>query len=259
MSKLRVAALAAALLLAGGIEGRAQAQPGQSWDPSRVQVTRQDLERLLAEYEQAASSEANSPAYRDQSRAEAERIRQRLKDGDVQAGDQIAVFVEGQAALSDTFTVRAGSLLFLPQIGDVPLSGLLRSEVEDRLREHLARYIRNPVVRARPLVRVAVEGQVGKPGYYVIPADAPVTDVVMTAGGPAPNTSMSRLRIERNGVPLWQGQALQEAIAQGRTIDAMGIHPGDRFYLPGRRADVGSTLLKVIPVAASVIFAVTRL
>ena len=129
--------LAAAALLAGAVPAAAQLQGG--WDPGRVQLTRADLQKLLADYEAAAASPAHSGRYRAQARAEANAIRARLRDGDVQPGDQIALVVEGQQALSDTFSVRAGGVLFLPQIGDVSVAGLLRSEVESRLHDQLAR------------------------------------------------------------------------------------------------------------------------
>ncbi|HEX8242680.1 MAG TPA: polysaccharide biosynthesis/export family protein, partial [Longimicrobium sp.] len=138
----------AAVLLAGAVPAAAQQQG--AWDSGRVQLTRADLQKLLADYEQAAASPAHSGRYRAQARAEAEAIRARLREGDVQAGDQIALIVEGQQALTDTFTVRAPGVIFLPQIGDVSVAGLLRSEIEGRLREQIARYVRDPVVRARP-------------------------------------------------------------------------------------------------------------
>ena len=249
----------AAALLAGTAGARAQAAAQPGWDPGRVQLNRADLQALLATYEQAATSPAHSDRYRAQARARAEAIRTRLQEGDVQPGDQVALLVEGQEALTDTFTVREGSVIFLPQIGDVPVRGLLRSELEGRLREHLSKYLRDPVVRARSLVRVAVEGEVGRPGWYVVPADALVTDVLMLAGGPQSNTSTARLRIERQGVPVWQGPILAEALAQGRTLDAMGIHPGDRFYLPGKPANAAGTVMRGLPVVLSLVLAASRL
>ncbi|HSU13069.1 polysaccharide biosynthesis/export family protein [Longimicrobium sp.] len=251
--------LLAAALLTGAAGARAQAAAQPGWDPGRVQLNRNDLQALLASYEQAATSPAHSDRYRAQARARAESIRARLQEGDVQPGDEVVLLVEGQAALTDTFTVREGTVLFLPQIGDVPLHGLLRSEVEGRLREHLSRYLRNPVVRARPLVRVSVEGEVRNPGWYVVPADALVSDVLMLAGGPQGNTSTARLRIERGGTPVWSGPILSEALAQGRTLDAMGIHPGDRFYLPAKPTSPVGAAVRSIPVLLSLVFAASQL
>jgi hypothetical protein len=60
-------------------------------------------------------------------------------------------------------------------------------------------------------------------------------------------------------MPVWQGPILAEALAQGRTLDAMGIHPGDRFYLPAKPGNAAGAIMRSLPVALSLAFAVTRL
>lgn len=248
-----------ALLLAAAAILPAAAQPAPAWNPgSRVQLTRADLEGMLAEYDRAAASRTGSAAFRARTAAEAEAVRARLRDGDLQVGDQVAVFVESQPAMSDTFVVRAGRVLFLPAVGDVPVGGLLRSEVEARVQEYVARVVRDPVVRAQPLVRLVVEGEVGAPGYYLVPADVPVSDVLMTAGGVTTRAALARVRIERGGTPVWQGQPLQEAVARGRTVDAMNLHPGDRLFVPGPQRTAGS-VLRAVPVGVTVLYGIMRL
>lgn len=232
MKLLRVLALVS-LCLAAAAPSRAQDRPGL--DPRRVQVTRSDLEGLLAEYEQLLASRTHSGQFKDRIRVEVEGIRARLRDGDVQVGDQVAVFVEGNQELSDTFTVRTGRVLYLPTIGDVPVGGLLRSEMEARIAGHLARFIVEPVVRVQPLLRVAVGGQVGSPGFYTVPAESPVTDVLMRAGGPGTGADLRKIYVERRGTRLMEGEPMQQAIAEGRTLDQMNFHPGDQIHVPQAR------------------------
>jgi protein involved in polysaccharide export with SLBB domain len=232
MKPFRVLALIS-LCLAAALPARAQ--DTLSWDPKRVQVTREDLGGLLAQYERLLASPSHSSQFKDRIRGEAEAIRARLRDGDVQVGDQVALFVEGSQELSDTFIVRAGPVLFIPSIGDVPVGGLLRSELEGKVAEHLARYIVNPVVRVQPLIRVAVAGEVGAPGYYTVPSESLVSDVLMRAGGPTGTADLRRLYIDRRGAKLMEGEALQQAIVEGRTLDQMNLHPGDQINLPPAR------------------------
>lgn len=223
------------LFLFLSVAAPATAQDSVSWDPRRVQVTRDDLQRLLTQHEQLLASRTHSAQFKDRVRREAEAIRTRLRDGDVQVGDQVALFVEGSEELSDTFTVRAGRVLFLPSIGDVPVGGLLRSEMERRLTEHLGRYIVNPVVRVQPLIRVAVGGQVGAPGFYTVPSEFLISDVLMAAGGPSATADLRRIYVERRGTRLMEGELLQQAITEGRTLDQMNFHPGDQVHVPGAR------------------------
>lgn len=229
MKQIRLLALVV-LLLAAGAPLRAQVQA--ALDPNRARITRQHLEGQLAQYEQILSSGSHSRQYKERIRAEAELIRTRLREGDIQVGDQVALYVEGNQALTDTFTVSLGHVLFLPTIGDIQVGGLLRSELEGRLSQQLARYIINPVVRVQPLIRVAVAGEVGSPGFYTVPAETLVSDMLMKAGGPTPNANLRKLWVERRGNRVWEGEIMQAAIAEGRTLDQMSLHPGDQIYVP---------------------------
>src|SRR6266480_2699383 len=72
-----------------------------------------------------------------------------------QVGDRILLHVEGDSALSDTFTVVAGPALRLPIIGEIALAGVRRTDLEAHLTRELGRYIKDPVVQARALIRVS--------------------------------------------------------------------------------------------------------
>jgi hypothetical protein len=88
-----------------------------------------------------------------------------------QVGDRILLSVEGDSALTDTFTVVAGPVLRLPQIGDISLASVPRSGIEPYLTRELGRYINDPVVSARALIRISVMGEVARPGFYAVPID----------------------------------------------------------------------------------------
>jgi len=152
-----------------------------------------------------------------------------------QVGDRILLRVEGDSALSDTFTVVAGPALRLPLIGEIPLAGVPRADVEAHLTRELGRYIKDPVVQARALVRVSVVGQVTRPGFYAVPTDLVLADALMLAGGATQEARVDRLRILRGNSALWSGTQLQTAIAQGATLDQLGIRAGDRIQVPGQR------------------------
>ena len=126
--------------------------------------------------------------------------------------------------------------LTLPVIGTVALRGILRAELQEQLTRAVGRVIRDPVIHAQPLLRFSVQGGVARPGYYSLPADAVLSDALMAAGGPAREARVAKLRIERDGEPLWEGDPLQRAIAAGRTLDDMNLRAGDQFVVPERRA-----------------------
>jgi len=151
-----------------------------------------------------------------------------------QVGDRILLHVEGDSALSDTFTVVAGPALRLPLIGEIALAGVRRTDLEAHLSRELGRYIKDPVVQARALIRVSVVGEVIRPGFYAVPVDLVLPDALMLAGGATQSARVDRLRILRGNASLWSGTDLQAAIARGATLDELGIRAGDRIQVPPR-------------------------
>ena len=121
-------------------------------DPGRSERTRADLEAQLARFEEFLRSPAYSESLKRSVRANAELIRARLENGDFRLGDRVVLTVQGEANLQgDTISVQAGPVIQLPLFGDVPLRGVLRSEVQEHITEHLRSFIREPVVRAQGL------------------------------------------------------------------------------------------------------------
>ena len=234
-----------------------------------LQATRVALQGVAQRLEQAGPA-PDSSVY-------AAAIHARLTDGDFQQGDRILLTVEGEPQLpdrpvavqqprtierqlSDTFTVGAGRELVLPVLGSISLHGVLRAELQPYLTQEIARFVKDPVVHAKALIRVSVAGAVAKPGFYFVPTDAALSDALTAAGGPTQDAKLDKVRIERAGKRILQGDELRLAFTEGRTVDAMNLRAGDRFVVPGVPGhaydDVRfwATLLS-IPVA---IYALTR-
>ena len=152
-----------------------------------------------------------------------------------QVGDRILLHVEGDSALSDTFTVLTGPALRLPGVGEISLAGVPRADLEAHLTRELGRFIKDPVVQARALIRVSVIGEVTRPGYYAVPIDLVLADALMVAGGATKDARIDQMRVVRGESSLWSGNQLQTEIARGATLDQLGIRAGDRIQVPGRR------------------------
>src|SRR5687768_7730988 len=86
-------------------------------DPGRSVRTRADLERLLAEYDAALASPAYSEGVKRSVRADADRIRGRLRDGDFRVGDRIYVSVQGEPNYPDTLVVEPGPMIAFENFG----------------------------------------------------------------------------------------------------------------------------------------------
>ena len=201
--------------------------------------------------ESRAQLEAEARTAEQQNRtSEAWLLRTRLQRGDFQEGDRIVVNLLGSVQGSDTISVRVGKLLPLPRMGEVPLEGVLRSELENRISTHLAKFLRDSSVRAVPLVRLAVLGQVQRPGFYYTSADVLLSDMLMKAGGPGPAADLSKVSIRRAGETIWNAQDTRTAMSDGLSIERLHLRAGDEIYVAEQKrtnwmgfAQIGITIL----------------
>ena len=178
----------------------------------------------------------------------AAQIKMRLTEGDFRRGDRIALMVQGESTLTDTFTVGSGAELILPPptTGSVSLKGVLRSELEPKLTEYVSRFRNNPIVRAQPLLRIAVQGEVARGGIYAVPADAQLADALMAAGGTTEYAKANKVTISRNGKAYWEGSAFDT------DLDALGLRDGDQILVGSSRPGRGTDNLRMAALLISI-------
>jgi protein involved in polysaccharide export with SLBB domain len=172
---------------------------------------------------------------------------------DFHVGDRIALTIEGPQIFSDTVVVRDGLILRLPNIGDIPMTGVKRSDVESYLTQQIGKYIRNPVIHATPLVRIAILGQVGRPGFYTMPSDVLLSDVVMRAGGPTGNADLNRTVVKRGAQEIISKEQVASALTSGMTLDQLHIAPGDEMVVGEKPSSAWGTFLTVLGVAVPIV------
>jgi protein involved in polysaccharide export with SLBB domain len=232
-----------ALLLLGLARG-AQSQTNPAMQPM---ATRAELTALATRLERGSGEE----------RTQAAALRTRLREGDFRPGDRLSLVIEGNVTLADTaVAVVSGPKITLPDIGDIPLAGVLRSELQDHMKTQLARYVRDARVRATPLVRVSVLGPVARPGFYFMPADIPISDAVMRAGGPAGSADLSRTVIRRGSDELYDKRNTQTAINEGLTLDQLSLRSGDEIVVGTQSNRNWQSIASVVSVVTSLIFAI---
>lgn len=228
-------------------------------DARSTEMTREELQAAINRLDEAAASPGYSAALRAQARREAEFIRNRLEQGDFRVGDQVVLRME-RGVGADTLTVQPGQVITLPDIGEVSLEGVLRSELETHLQTELGRFLQDPDVRAQALIRIAVLGHVGSQGFYAIPAEALVEDALMIAGGPAGGADLEALEIRRGDRVIWGGESLQQALIDGRTLDQMNLRAGDRIIVPEEKGGIlgGRGVLGLVTLASTVVLLAFR-
>jgi protein involved in polysaccharide export with SLBB domain len=190
---------------------------------------------------------------------EAAAIRQRLRDGDFQTGDRILLTVFSDAAHTDTLVVRDGRIIDLPGKVVLPLTGVLRSELKDRVTAEVLKYVKADQVDVTPLTRIAVLGEVARPGYFAIRSDVPITDAIMQAGGPTSSADIERSVVRRASREYRSADETRQAVAKGLTLDQFGLSAGDELVV-GRQRQVfnpaASAVLGTIASLSAIFFAV---
>jgi len=222
LSSLLVATLASAPFSARAQAAAAQRAPNP---------TRAELEATAAQLDSQASSSKLTKEEKQSRLAEAASIRQRLVEGDFSPCDRIVVTLQGDSARTDTLVVRAGRRLVFRALPEVSIDGVLRSELKDRLTQHVGRFLRNPQLIVTPLVRISVLGEVLRPGYYPISGDLLLSDAIMAAGGPNQTADLARTVVMRGGAKLMSDKDVRSAVQAGRTIDQLNLHEGDEIVV----------------------------
>jgi hypothetical protein len=201
----------------------------------RSLVTRAELTTTLDSIDRVLKSGGYSAAFRDSKRAEAEAIRQRLADGDLHVGDPLIITVVGNEALSKQYVVGPNRTVELLGSIEIPVKGVLRSELEAYLTNELRKVLRDdPNVRVTPSLRVQLSGAVAKVGFYNVPAGTPLTDVLMNpaAGGGVSNLAIfEKSKILRGDKTILDSKAFKQALATAKTLDELNLQAGDEINI----------------------------
>lgn len=223
-------------------------------------VTRAELEQLHSRLVTAAARTADWEMAQ-RMLGNAQFIHARLTYGDFTEGEHFFLSISGPISLADTIAVRQGQIAEIPNVGEITLAGVLRSELQQHLEQEIGRYLKNAQVRSSALMRLAVLGSIAKPGYYQFPADIALSDAVMRAGGPSSVADMRRSTIARDTLLLFGGRDVANAASDGFTLDQLGLHSGDILTLGEKKTtswlSIAQTMTYVLSIGFG-IYGITR-
>lgn len=220
-------------------------------------ATRAELTALISTLESRLASAKGTD--RNRTLAELAAVKERLVEGDFRVGNQFVVTVTSPALTgSDTVSVRDSLLVSIAKLADVSLRGVLRSELNDKLSSHVARYLRDAQVRANVLTRISIIGAVNRPGIYSPSPDRPIGELMMLAGGPTSEAKIGELEISRSGRKLLSLKDSKKALQEGRTLDQLDVQSGDEVRIPAKRRINWSAILQAVGIAVTLLFAVIQ-
>jgi polysaccharide export outer membrane protein len=175
-----------------------------------------------------------------------------MRDDAVRPGDRIALRIWNEPLMSDTFRIAETGVVTLPKLGPVPAAGQNAEELQHTLREAYSAFLRNPAVEVTVLRRIGVQGEVLKPGLYLVDLTMTVSDVIATAGGITQQGNPQKVFLVRDGQRSRVGG---DALAR---FTAAELRSGDHVLI-GRRSWFELNSLAIVGTAAVLVSVVVPL
>jgi len=151
-------------------------------------------------------------------------------DYTVGPGDEVLLRVWGSIDVDYRATVDRNGLLNLPKVGSFNVAGVKASDLEKNLRGQIGRLFTNfdlsvSLGQLRGL-KLFVVGPAQRPGVYTLASQATLLSAVVMAGGPAPNGSMRKVLLRRDGRVISELD-IYEFLVQGDKSKDVQLAAGD--------------------------------
>ena len=247
---LRKASAFVALLLLSAL-GSAHAQDTSTG----FQAKRVDLQNRVGALETELANPKLNSSRKKAAQAELAVVRNRLEKGDFKTGDLLVITVNVEdKAVVDTATVRDNGMISISRVQDMSVTGLLRSEVLDKVKAQVSTYYRLPEVRVNFSTRLLVSGAVLRPGPVSVSPDRPLSEIITLAGA-APDAKLDQLEVKRAGRTIISAKASKRMLIEGRTIEQVGIQNGDEVVVPKKRHWNWQLITQTLLLVSSLMFA----
>lgn len=147
----------------------------------------------------------------------------------IRPGDVVKIQVWGHEELSGEFPVDENYNLLFPLVGSINVRNVTVSQLRERLNAELSQLFQRPFFTLTPLFRVAVLGEVYKPGLYSVDPTLTVFDLLALAGGPTRQANEKRLQLIRGGTSV--RVSLEPAAIARSTLRELGVRSGDQLVM----------------------------
>ncbi|MBI2538094.1 MAG: SLBB domain-containing protein [Gemmatimonadetes bacterium] len=144
-------------------------------------------------------------------------------------GDALRVQVQDEPSWSGDFEIGEDGTVLLHPLGLVQVAGRPFAEVKEDLLRAYQRELVNTAVTITPLVRIAVLGEVQRPGLLPVDPTLSLADVVAAAGGITPLGDRNKIRLVRDG------RALSARLDPESDTRSLSLRSGDELFV-GRRS-----------------------
>ncbi|MGH9845568.1 MAG: polysaccharide biosynthesis/export family protein [Blastocatellia bacterium] len=165
-------------------------------------------------------------------------------------GDVIAVRIQGHLEYSrEAIKVSPVGAIYLELLGDVAVAGMTIQQSRDYLTKELSEYLRDPKVTVSLVealsAKIAILGDVLKPGIVIMTRPMNLMDAIIEAGGFTPTGSKSNVELIRDPTSGSKSKRIdvKRILASKATAaDNVQLQPGDIVYVHGNMLKKISTV-----------------
>ncbi|WP_242538462.1 polysaccharide biosynthesis/export family protein [Trinickia acidisoli] len=150
-------------------------------------------------------------------------------------GDEIVLSLWGGVDGQLRLTVDRDGQIAIPKIGTVTVAGVKAAALNSVLKGAVGRvythFGANATLDRLHSVQVYVVGRARHPGAYTVSGLSTLVNALFESGGPAPNGSMRRIELRRDGA-LVTTLDLYDFITQGKAAGDVHLEQGDVIVIP---------------------------
>jgi polysaccharide biosynthesis/export protein len=151
------------------------------------------------------------------------------------AGDQLIIKLLGTENIQLSPTISRDGSIFINQIGDIVLSGLLFDDAVKLIKQQIESTLIGVQVFITmgriKTINVFISGEVAKPGMYALSALTSVTQSLYQAGGITGIGSLRNIQVLRNGELINKFDAY-DLLIYGNSSNDIRLRSGDVLFVP---------------------------
>jgi protein involved in polysaccharide export with SLBB domain len=156
-------------------------------------------------------------------------------------GDQLVVRIWGQINFNAQLTVDRSGSVYLPQVGEIHVSGLPYAQVRQHIHDAVSRIYKsfdlNVEMGQLRSIQVFVVGQARRPGTYTLSSLSTLVTALFATGGPSVQGSLRDIQLRRNGQTITHFD-LYDLLILGDMSKDSPLLPGDVIFIPPVGAQV---------------------
>ncbi len=150
-------------------------------------------------------------------------------------GDEILLRVWGQINLDLALPVDRAGFIYIPQVGNVSVSGMQFKQLPDYLRSQLERVFRNFDLSVNMgklrSIQIYVVGHARRPGTYTVSSLSTLVNALFASGGPSSRGTMRGVQLKR-GAQVVVDLDLYDLLLRGDKSADVRLLPEDVIYIP---------------------------